>query len=101
MYRLVWEFAAAPGRIPEFEQVYSPQGRWANLFRRSPDFLGTELYRHTADSKRFIAVDVWRNRSAYENFRKQNAADYAALDAWCRQLLEHERMLGVTDDGKG
>jgi heme-degrading monooxygenase HmoA len=100
MYRLVWEFEAAAGRVAEFEQVYSAQGRWVNLFRRSADYLGTELYKHTNNPQRFVAVDIWRSRTAYEAFRKQNAADYAALDQWCRQLLDHERMLGVTDDGK-
>jgi heme-degrading monooxygenase HmoA len=101
MYRLVWEFEARAGRVAEFEQVYSSKGRWTIFFSRSADYLGTDLYKHVGDKHRFVAVDTWRSRTAYENFRKQNAADYAALDEWCRQLLEHERMLGVTDDGKG
>lgn len=101
MYRLVWEFEAKAGRVAEFEQVYSSQGRWTMFFSRSEDYLGTELYKHTGDPRRFVAVDAWRSRAAYESFRKTNADAYAALDEWCRQLLEHERMLGVTDDGKG
>lgn len=100
MYRLVWEFEAKSGRVAEFEQVYSAQGRWVLLFSRSPDYLGTDLYKHSSSPRHFVAVDTWRNRAAYENFRKSNAVEYAALDEWCRQLLDHERMLGVTDDGR-
>jgi quinol monooxygenase YgiN len=100
MYRLVWEFDAQPERADEFDQVYGADGQWADFFRRSPEYLGTQLYRNTQNPLRFIAVDQWRSRASYETFRKNNAADYATLDAWCRQLLTHERMLGVTDDGK-
>ena len=100
MYRLVWEFDAKPECVTEFELEYGTEGRWAQFFSASPDFLGTELYRNTRAAERFIAVDVWRNRSAYEAFRKANATEYAAIDESCRKLLNHERMLGVTDDGK-
>ncbi len=101
MYRLVWEFDAKPERVAEFEKVYSPEGRWTTFFRLSPDYLGTELYKNSADPHRFVTVDLWRSRAAYDGFRKANADAYAGLDNWCRQLLVHERMLGVTDDGKG
>ena len=101
MYRLVWEFEVKAGRVAEFEQVYSSKGRWTLFFSRSTDYLGTDLYKHVESAHRFVAVDTWRSRAAYEGFRKSNAGEYAALDDWCRHLLDHERMLGVTDDGKG
>ena len=100
MYRLVWEFDVHAEKLAEFEQVYSPEGRWAIFFKQSPDYAGTQLYRNTQDARRFIAVDQWRSRISYETFRKQHAEDYATLDQGCRQLLVRERMLGVTDDGK-
>jgi len=101
MYRLVWEFDAKPERVADFEKVYAADGRWATFFKQSPDYLGTELYKNVNRPVRFVAVDIWRSRVAYESFRKANSADYAKLDEWCRQLLAHERMLGSTDDGKG
>jgi heme-degrading monooxygenase HmoA len=100
MYRLVWEFNVQPQRVAEFETVYGADGRWAEFFKLSADYLGTELYKNVKDSHRFVAVDAWRSRVAYEAFRKSNAVDYATLDTWCRQLLLHERMLGSTDDGR-
>lgn len=100
MYRLVWQFDALPQRAAEFEQVYGATGRWAEFFRHSPEYLGTELYKNLDKPHRFVAVDTWRSRVAYEAFRKAKAGEYAALDEWCRDLLAHERMLGSTDDGK-
>ena len=101
MYRLVWEFDVHPEKVSDFEQVYSHEGRWVTFFKQSPDYVGTQLYRNTQEPHRFVAVDQWRSRMSYEAFRKQHAEDYASLDTWCRQLLIRERMLGVTDDGKG
>lgn len=101
MYRLVWEFDVKPERASDFEAVYSQDGRWTTFFKLSADYLGTELYKGTGNPHHFITVDIWRSRAAYEAFRKANAAEYATLDQWCRQLLVHERMLGVTDDGRG
>lgn len=100
MYRIVWEFAVKPESILEFEEVYGPQGQWAVFFRRSPDYVSTELFRSTSDPARFVTLDAWRSRAAYEQFRKTYADDYAALDDWCERLIERERTLGVTDDGR-
>ena len=100
MYRLVWEFDAKPERVADFEKVYAIDGRWATFFKQSPDYLGTELYKNVTNPTRFVAVDTWRSRVAYEAFRKTKSADYSKLDDWCRQLLAHERMLGSTDDGR-
>jgi hypothetical protein len=100
MYRIVWEFDARPQQLEQFEQVYGPDGLWAKLFRKSGDFVGTELFRCTTHPHRFITLDVWRSRSAYDGFRKAFAGEFSQLDEWCERLIEHERTLGVTDDGK-
>jgi heme-degrading monooxygenase HmoA len=100
MYRIVWQYQVRPERLAEFEQVYGPGGDWVQFFRSSPDFIGTELYRSTADPMQFVTVDVWRSRPAYENFRKTYSERYAKLDAWCEQFNAHERTLGMSDDGK-
>ncbi len=100
MYRIVWEYDVRPPEVAQFEQVYGAEGLWAKFFRNSTDYLGTELFRSTAETNRFITVDRWRSRATYESFRKTYAADYAHLDEWCERLVEHERTLGVTDDGK-
>jgi quinol monooxygenase YgiN len=100
MYRIVWEYDVKSEQVAQFEQVYGADGLWIKLFRNSADHVGTELYRSTAKPNRFVTVDSWRSRAAYESFRKTFAADYAHLDEWCERIVAHERTLGVTDDGK-
>ena len=40
---VVWEFQVKAECVPEFVGAYGPDGEWARLFRRSPEFLGVEL----------------------------------------------------------
>jgi len=100
MYRIVWEYDTHAGQAEQFESVYGPEGRWAQFFRKSPDYVVTDLYRCTTKANRFVTVDCWRNRAAYEAFRKEHGEEFANLDEWCRLLVDRERTLGVTDDGK-
>ncbi|HYM34610.1 MAG TPA: antibiotic biosynthesis monooxygenase [Steroidobacteraceae bacterium] len=100
MYRIVWEFDARPEQLEQFEQVYGPEGLWAKFFRNSDQYVGTELFRSVGQPTRFITLDSWRSRAAYESFRKNYAAEYAQLDEWCERMTAHERTLGVSDDGK-
>ncbi|HYV19998.1 MAG TPA: NUDIX domain-containing protein [Verrucomicrobiae bacterium] len=92
---LVWEFAPAAGREAEFERAYGPDGDWARLFRRDPAYLGTELLRGPAG--RYLTLDRWRTRAAFEAFKKREAVDYAALDRRMEALTSHEASLGTFD----
>ena len=100
MYRIVWEYDVRPDQVAQFEQVYGPEGLWVRLFGNSPDFVSTELFRGMGKAHRYMTLDCWRTRAGYESFRKSYSADYAHLDEWCERLVEHERALGVSDDGK-
>ena len=100
MYRIVWEYDVRPNEVDQFEQVYGADGIWAKFFRNSDEYVSTELYRALGGAHRYITVDQWRSRSAYEAFRKTYADEYAQIDEWCNRLIDHERTLGVSDDGK-
>jgi heme-degrading monooxygenase HmoA len=100
MYRIVWEYSVRAEAVEKFKRIYGAEGAWIELFKRSPDYVGTDLYSSVNDPNRYITVDRWRTRTGYEQFRKANATDYAALDDSCETLLAHERTLGVTEDGK-
>ena len=92
---LVWEFAPAAGREADFERAYGPDGDWARFFRRDPDYLGTELLRSAAG--RYLTIDRWRSRAAFEAFKEREAGEYAALDRRMEALTSHETSLGSFD----
>ncbi len=88
----------ALGCAPEFERAYGPDGDWVRLFRRASGHLRTELLRDTDRPARYLTIDVWESRAAWERFRARWAAEYAALDARCGALTTRETQLGGFDD---
>ncbi|HEY6948087.1 MAG TPA: antibiotic biosynthesis monooxygenase [Gemmatimonadales bacterium] len=98
MYRIVWEFEPDVGRVAEFEREYGGQGAWSALFRRGVGYLGTELLRSTTDRPRYLTVDRWISRSAYEAFRAAFREEYAALDARCAALTRSERLVSAAEE---
>lgn len=94
MYAIVWAFRPRPGRAAEFEQAYGPAGEWAMLFQQAPGYLGTDLLRPIDDAGRYLTVDRWESRAAYEAFRAARSAEYEALDRACEGLTEAEERVG-------
>ena len=45
MFVVVWHFEIAEEKVAAFEAAYGPAGAWAQLFRASPNYMGTELLR--------------------------------------------------------
>jgi quinol monooxygenase YgiN len=94
---IVWRFTAKPTRVAEFERHYGSGGSWAQLFRRSPGFLGTTLLRDSAVPNRYLLWDCWDDVGGFEQFKRDHGADYSALDKQCEELTEEEVRLGVFD----
>ena len=92
---VVWEFAPRSDAAPEFERAYGPDGEWVPFFRRSPAYLGTELLRDLDRANRYVTIDRWTSREAYERFRAERAAEYRAIDERCERLTEHEALVGA------
>lgn len=77
-----------------FERRYGPEGDWAQLFRHSPAYHGTELLRDTADPARYLTVDRWDSAATFEEFKRQMAEAYEKLDREREALTASERSVG-------
>jgi heme-degrading monooxygenase HmoA len=93
-FHLIWRFEINRACRAAFEDVYGPNGLWVDFFRRGEGYLGTELLRDVGGADRYVTIDRWTSREAYEGFRAQHAADYAALDLRCQALTAKETLLG-------
>jgi 8-oxo-dGTP diphosphatase len=93
---LVWEFLPAEGCEAAFEAAYGPEGDWACFFRQDPAYLGTELLR--GRDGRYVTLDRWRSRAAFEAFRHRHHEAYAALDRRMEALTRHEAPIGAFDE---
>jgi heme-degrading monooxygenase HmoA len=92
---IIWKFVVKPGRESEFEQAYGSRGVWAELFRRCPGYLGTELLHDVAAPSCYVTIDRWESRAAYEAFLAEYEAEYAAIDKDCDSLTESESHVGA------
>ena len=60
----------------EFERVYGPEGEWAHFFRGGHGYVGTELLRDVEQPGRYLVVDRWESRGAYNAFVESNRDEY-------------------------
>jgi quinol monooxygenase YgiN len=93
-YLALWEFQVKPASISAFEETYGPTGAWAQLFRQSPDYLGTELVRDLNRPGRYLTLDRWTSGESLLRFKQDHQAAYAELDKQCESLTEREVFLG-------
>jgi heme-degrading monooxygenase HmoA len=95
LYAIAWEFQVKPEFQAQFEQVYGPQGEWAQFFRTATGYVGTELIRDQGSRHRYVTLDLWCSRQDYEAFRRHHAEEYHRIDQRCEQMTEAERALGI------
>jgi heme-degrading monooxygenase HmoA len=98
MYRIVWEFEVEASRALEFERTYGAEGAWVAFFRGGAGYLGTELFRSTVEPLRFLTVDRWTSRAAYDAFSTARQHEYAALDERCAALTRAERLVAQGEE---
>ncbi len=95
MFVVVWQFEIAEEKISQFEAAYGPDGAWAQLFRRSAEYKGTELLRDAYIPGNYLTIDRWSSEDAFRAFRKDHDADYESLDRSCDALTRSETRIGA------
>ena len=95
MFVIVWQFDIAEEHLSRFESAYGPSGSWATLFARSPEYRGTDFLKDAYVPGRYVTIDRWSSEEAFRSFRKENDADYEALDRSCDSLTGIETRIGA------
>ncbi len=93
-YIVVWEFQVKAECEEEFVAAYGPDGEWARLFRRSPEFLGVELLGSAENAARYFTLDHWGSAAGMDMFLATNATAYDVLDRRFSGLTVWERRIG-------
>lgn len=94
MFCYIWEFRVKPSRINDFESLYGSNGQWARLFRKAPGYIKTELLKDPRETNRYLTLDYWADRQAYERFRQDFSAEFNRLDESGEDNTESERHIG-------
>ncbi len=93
MYVRVWTYEVAEATVDAFIAAYGAEGDWAQLFGQAQGYLGTELYRGTADPTQFITVDRWESAAAWSAFLQEWGQRYQRLDGRLAGLSTSQRAL--------
>lgn len=91
---IAWEFYVRPSERRAFEKAYGPEGDWAKFFRSAKGYICTELIRDLETPVRYLTFDFWTSGEAFDRFKKENRAEYHAIDQKCASLTEKERQIG-------
>src|ERR1039458_3317747 len=95
MFVVVWKFEIAEEKVAGFEAAYGPEGAWAQLFRTSPNYLGTELLRDAYIPGGYLTIDRWTSETEFRAFRKDHDREYESLDRACDALTAGETRIGA------
>jgi heme-degrading monooxygenase HmoA len=87
-------FSYDVGDSPEFEHVYGPEGEWAQFFRTGRGYVGTELLRDVEIPGRYLVVDRWETREAYNAFVEEHRDEYMRRVDESAFRYEHELRIG-------
>ncbi|HLA08072.1 MAG TPA: antibiotic biosynthesis monooxygenase [Anaerolineales bacterium] len=99
MYIILWEYYVKSEKQSEFEDIYSSNGAWAELFKKGNGYVGTELIHSTEVVERYITVDRWVSLDSYETFLSRWMDEYKTLDRQSEGLTHHESYLGRFESG--
>lgn len=94
MYVIIWSFQTSKARRRKFEEMYGPKGKWAELFRQSPDYIGTELLQSDDIPGLYLTIDRWQSEETYLNFLDDRVDDYKKLDDQCDKLTDSQEFMG-------
>ncbi|MBI5954057.1 MAG: antibiotic biosynthesis monooxygenase [Chloroflexi bacterium] len=94
MYTVLWEYQVKAEKQSEFEEIYSSNGAWVELFKKSAGYLGTELMYDEKQPRHYLTIDRWDSKENYKAFQSQWKEKYHALDTQCDELTEEESLLG-------
>lgn len=95
MFVVVWQFEVAEDKVAGFEAAYGAEGAWAQLFRTSLNYLGTELLKDAYVPFNYLTIDRWTDEDAFRAFRKDHDKEYEALDRKCDALTGRETRVGA------
>jgi len=94
MYLIVWEFWPKRKKEREFARVYGPEGEWVTFFRKGVGYLDTLLCEDLESMGRYMTIDRWNSREAYDTFCRLHREEYDAIDRRCENLTGKELLIG-------
>lgn len=93
-FAYIWKYAIRPEHEDKFLAAYRPNGHWANLFARDPEYLRTDLLRDASDRYVYLTIDYWTSKAARDAFREKYSEEFSTLDRQCEEYTVSEVLIG-------
>lgn len=94
MYTIIWEYHVKPEKKKEFEKLYGVSGEWVKFFETDDDYFESELIKDVHKPDRYVTIDYWIDKKAYEHFRNQHNEKYQELDLKGASYTVKEKQIG-------
>lgn len=94
MYIVIWEYEVHEDHLRDFLKSYGKDGVWYKFFQRDDNYLGTDLYRKTGTSIKFVTIDKWVNEIAYLKFKEEYRKEYERIDERFKEITLSEVFIG-------
>src|ERR1700730_7065660 len=94
MHVILWQFEVAAENAADFVAADGADGAWAQLFRQSSGYLGTELLCCAEAPAQYITIDRWSSAEDFNRFQRDFGNRYKALDGEFKGLTCSERKIG-------
>ncbi|HEX8806177.1 MAG TPA: antibiotic biosynthesis monooxygenase [Candidatus Aquilonibacter sp.] len=98
MIEVLYRYRVHPAQLRAFEHAYGRNGPWVALFSKHRGFRRTRLFRNKSEAGVYICMDIWASRADWDQFRAENAQEYAKLDRDLHLLYVEELLLGYYED---
>ena len=95
MYVVIWEFKVRPECQSDFIDLCGHSGEWTQWFRKSPEYIGTDLLRSNEDVNLFLTVDKWNSKTAYDQFYNSDRDTFNRLDQKGETYTLEEKLIGA------
>lgn len=81
-----------------FERAYGADGEWAQFFRHSAGYIGTELLHDVEIPSRYLVIDRWESAEAYNAFAAKRREEYMGRVDDTRFLYDQELRFGTFEN---
>lgn len=95
MFIVLNEFHVKEEHIPAFETEFGSAGTRSETLQKGEGFMSTELMKDGANKRRFITIDRWISKDAYEDFQIEFENESAEVAKLGENMLEKQQLIGA------
>ena len=103
----IWEFYIKPQSEREFEIFNGPNGEWAEFFKGSPEFSGTNylksmesILKNEEMARRYLTQDRWKSREGFDQYVRNNRERFNKLSEKNERLFLEKNYIGFFELGR-